>query len=141
MRSGYSTAYGLGIGTAEGKTSAWCADLKKMLEEYREIQPFMYGDFYPLLPYSPDRNGMAAMQWDRPDQKSGIALVMRRPECLKPNIELSFRALDPKARYHVEIRAGLAKGPATEMSGEALAHLQITIAGKPGSAVVFYSKI
>jgi len=31
---------------------AWVAWIKQALGEYREVQPYLYGDFYPLLPYS-----------------------------------------------------------------------------------------
>jgi alpha-galactosidase len=140
LRSGYSTAYGLGLGPAEGKTSAWCAALKATLEEYKEVQPFMYGDFYPLIPYSPDKDRMAACQWDRSDRNAGVLMVFRRPECPYSTVELPLRALDPKARYDVEIRIGLERGSVRQMSGEELTHCPIVIPNKPGSAMLFYTR-
>jgi alpha-galactosidase len=140
LRSGYSTALVLGIGEAEGKTSAWCANLKKIMEEYREVQPFLYGDFYPLIHYSLAGEGMAAMQWDRPDKKAGVVTVLRRPDCPYFGVDLPLHAIDPGATYDVEIRTGLEKGEIKPMSGQDLAHLQISLSDRPGSALVFYTK-
>jgi alpha-galactosidase len=141
MRSGYSTALVLGPGHAEGKSLAWCAQFKKFLDEYKEVQPYMYGDFYSFLPYDVQaENVMTAWQWDRPDKKAGVAMVLRRPDCVQADIELPLRALDPKAQYDVEIRTGLEKRTVKAMSGEALAKLKISIPDKPGSALVFYKK-
>jgi hypothetical protein len=110
------------------------------MEEYREVQPFLYGDFYSLIPYTLAGEGMAAMQWDRPDKKAGVVMVLRRPDCPYFGVDLPLHGINLGATYDVEIRTRLEKGEVKPMSGQDLAHLQISLSDKPCSALVFYAK-
>jgi alpha-galactosidase len=140
LRSGYSTAYAPYLGVTEGKTADWLGKLKLLLEEYRAVQPFLYGDFYPLAPYSPEASAFASTQWDRPDLRAGVVLVFRRADCPSSAVDLSLRAIEPDARYDVEIRTGLEKDRTREMSGRELAALHLVIDSRPGSAVILYHR-
>jgi len=140
IRSGYGAGFGVNPGPASADNGAWLDWLKKAVDEYREVEPYFYGDFYPLLPYTLEENAWTAWQWDRPDLKEGIVLVLRRPEGLYTAMELSLHALDPRAQYAVEIRRGLEKTDIRMMSGEDLAHLQISLPERPSSALILYRK-
>lgn len=54
MRLGYGAGYGVGPGATGVNNDAWVAWIKQAIGEYRDVQPYFYGDFYPLLPYSRD---------------------------------------------------------------------------------------
>ena len=138
MRSGYSAAMVLGLGQAQGKDAAWCEKLRQQLAEYKEVQPYIYGDFYPLLPWTQDANAAVAWQWDRPDLKSGVVIGLRRAGCDSGALKLELRRIDPAADYSVEMRSGLEKQSPVIMKGSELAHLALDIAEKPGSVVVLY---
>jgi alpha-galactosidase len=140
FRSGYSAAMVVGIGQPQGKDAAWCAQFRAQLEEYKEVQPYIYGDFYPLTPWTSAPDAQVAWQWDRPDKRSGVIIALRRAGCASDEIGVNVRSIDPNATYAVEIRTGLSKTTAQMMKGVDLAALKIKIADQPGSALVFYTR-
>jgi alpha-galactosidase len=115
-------------------------NLRQIVEEYRRVQPFFLGDFYPLSPYSRDDNTGVAWQWHRPDLKAGVVLVFRRDKCPFSAVQPFLQALDPKANYEVEIRHGLTSDPVQHMTGADLARIQVPVPNQPGSALVFYQQ-
>jgi alpha-galactosidase len=134
VRSNYSAGYIFGTDRLDIKY------MKAVGEEFDEVRPFFSGDFYPLQAYSQKPDDWAIWQWHRPDLKSGVAFILRRPASPYGSIQLGLHAVDPNTQYAVEIRSGLDKSPAKEMSGKDLANLQVTIPDKPGSALVFYQQ-
>jgi alpha-galactosidase len=140
MRSGYSAAMVLGLGQVTGKDAAWCAKFRQQLAEYKEVQPYIYGDFYPLLPWSQDANAAVAWQWDRPEKNAGVVIGLRRADCASGALSLELHGIDAATDYFVEVRNGLEKMTPVEMKGDALAHLNLEIKDKPGSVIVFYRK-
>jgi len=137
LRSAYSAGLAIdaGCNMIIPKDDAW---LKAGVEEFHQVRPFFYGDFYPLLSFSRASDYWSAMQFDRPDLKAGVAIFARRPESPFPTIAANLRKIDPAGTYSVEIRTELTPGAARTMSGRELIDLPVTIATKPGSAVVFY---
>jgi alpha-galactosidase len=132
QRTGYCAGLSLG-----GRLEA----MNSLLSEYREVQPYFYGDFYPLLAYTPSLDTWAMWQLDRPDLKSGVVLLLRRQQSPFTTLKLPLRAIDPAAQYDVEVRHGAAKEPAKQMSGKDLVGLEVVIPDQPGSALVFYKKL
>ena len=102
------------------------------------MQPYFYGDFYPLLPYSRGEETWTAWQWNRPEDKDGLVIVLRRPKSPFTVMELDLQHLNPNASYEVEIRTTYDKASTKEMKGSDLAHLQIQLADAPSSTLVFY---
>jgi hypothetical protein len=119
------------------KDDAW---LKAGLEEFHQVRPFFYGDFYPLLSFSPLSDYWSAMQFDRPDLKAGLAMFFRRADSPFSSIEAHLRKIDPAATYSVEIRTELGPSTIQTISGKQLIDLPVTIPTKPGSALVFYTR-
>jgi alpha-galactosidase len=138
MRLGYDAGYGIGPGAAGVNNDEWVAWIKQAIGEYREVQPYFYGDFYPLLPYSRDAEVWTAWQWDRPENKDGLVMVLRRPKSPFPVIEVRPLHLNPDAMYEVEIRATYDKAPIRTMKGRELAHLRIQLPEAPSSTLIFY---
>lgn len=137
LRSAYSPALVIdqGANLIVRKDDAW---LKAGLEEFHQVRPFFYGDFYPLLAFTPLSGYWGAMQFDRPDLKAGLAMFFRRPDSPFPTINAHLRKIDPTATYSVEMRTELGPGTVRTMSGKELADLAITIPTKPGSVLLLY---
>ena len=136
LRSSYSAGLVLHTFNTDKPLEEW---IKPGLEEYREVRPFFYGDFYPLLEYNLSNGAWAAWQYHRSDLKAGIALFFRRDESPLTGIETSgLRGLNLAATYAVEIRSGMDRGEVRLMSGKELKDLRISIPDKPGSALLFY---
>jgi alpha-galactosidase len=138
MRLAYDAGYGVTPGAAGVNNEAWVAWIKQALAEYREVQPYLYGDFYPLLPYSLGEETWTAWQWDRPEKKDGLVIVLRRPASPFTAMELNLRHLQPDATYEVEIRPTLARAAVKEMKGSDLMHMSVQLSEAPSSTLVFY---
>ncbi len=140
MRLGYSAGYGVGPGAAGVNNEEWVSWIKQGIAEYREVQPYIFGDFYPLLPYSRDAESWTAWQWDRPEMNDGLIMLLRRPLSPFPAIEMHPKHLDLVARYDVEIRTTYDHAPVRQMKGSELAHLQVQLPDAPSSMLIFYRK-
>ena len=138
MRLGYDAGYGVGPGATGLNNGEWVAWIKQAIGEYREVQPYFYGDFYPLLPYSRDAETWTAWQWDRPESKDGLVMLLRRPKSPFMLMEVRPQHLNPDATYEVEIRTTYDHAPIKTMKGSELAHLQIQLPTAPSSALIFY---
>lgn len=140
MRCGYSAGFASNPGPAGTRNDSWLAFEARALSEYREVQPYFYGDFYPLLPYSIERSSWTAWQWNRPDLNAGVVLILRRPESPMTAMNLALHALDPAAQYEVDTRQGFDPGAMSTMSGEALSHLPVSLSTEPGSLLILYRR-
>jgi alpha-galactosidase len=137
-RLGYDAGYGVNPGAAGVDNDAWVAWIKQVINEYREMRPYFYGDFYALLPYSLDAETWSAWQWDRPENKDGVVVVLRRPKSPFTTMALGLHHLSPSALYEVEIRTAFDKTPVEEMKGSDLANLRIELTDAPSSTLIFY---
>ncbi len=140
-RLGYNAGYGVGPGAAGVNNDLWVSWIKETLAEYREVQPYFYGDFYPILSYSLAEDTWTAWQWDRPEEKDGLVILLRRPQSPFPTMDLHLKHLDPSAPYEVEIRTTHEKAPLKRMKGSELAHLRIELNNAPSSALIFYRQV
>ncbi len=140
MRLGYDAGYGVTPGAAGVNNDAWVAWIKQALGEYREVQPYFYGAFYALLPYSLGEETWTAWQWDRPENNDGLVIVLRRPKSPFTSMELGLQHLDANASYDVEMRTTYDKAPIKKMKGSDLARLQIQLPDAPGSTLIFYHR-
>lgn len=146
MRLGYGAGFGVGTGEGSGiglgaagvNNDAWVSWIKQAIAEYRAVQPYFYGDFYPLLPYSRDAEAWTAWQWDRPESKDGLMMILRRPQSPFSFMEVRPRHLNPDATYEVEIRSTYDQAPIQRMKGSELAHLQLQLSSAPSSVLIFY---
>jgi alpha-galactosidase len=140
MRVGYSMGFGLTPGATGVQNGPWVDWVKQVLAEYREVQPYFHGDFYPLMHSSLDPDAWTAWQWDRPQNKDGLVMAMRRAESPFPTAQLTLKHLDPDAIYDVEIRRDIAHSSSTKMKGSDLARLTLTFETGPDSALIFYRR-
>ncbi len=112
---------------------------KSTLEQYLKLRDFYYGDYYPLTSYSQARDAWMAYQLNRPDLGTGLLVLLRRPESPYETARLPLKGLQAETFYQVH---DLDSGRAEEHSGsELLAEgLQVRVAGKPGSTLLFYRR-
>jgi alpha-galactosidase len=54
--------------------------LRRLYNQFRQISPYYYGDYYPLTPWTRDNKAWMAWQFDRPETGDGIIQAFRRPE-------------------------------------------------------------
>lgn len=113
--------------------------LRRLMKEYLAVRPYVFGDYYPLTPYSREPNVWVGWQWYRPDMGEGMVQMFRRPESDQDSIHVKLRGLDPTADYTLT-NTDL-PGKAT-MTGRQLMQdgLTVPIADKPGAAVVVYKR-
>ena len=113
---------------------------KRTLEQYLEIRPFFYGDYYPLTSYSQARDTWMGYQLDRPDSGDGLAVVLRRPDSPYETARFSLRGLDEKASYEV---TDLDTGRKSVHSGNALLQsgFPVSMPNRPGSTLLRYRRV
>lgn len=140
------------------------ANFKAMQAEFRRVEAYLLGDFYPLTPFSramdtnvwaaaeaptwppkaPDRplalDVWAAWQFDRPEMGAGIVQVFRRAESPYEQACLRLHGLDPKATYRLE---NFDRATPTEASGKDLMEtgLGITLPQRRTSCIVKYQRV
>jgi alpha-galactosidase len=112
---------------------------RKIIGEWKAVSPCYLGDYYPLTPYSREKNAWMAWQFDVPEAGEGIVQAFRRDECADAKITLKLQELEPNATYEV---TDVDVGVTTKVSGKSLMEdgLAVEIKNKPGAAVIRYRK-
>lgn len=113
------------------------AALRRLLGQWRTISRYYYGDYYPLTPYSQQKNVWIAWQFHKPDLGEGMVQAFRRAESPDGSACYKLHGLDPESRYIV---TDLDKTMPLQMSGRELMHngLPVSIQKKPGAVVLTY---
>ncbi|MHB1001612.1 MAG: NPCBM/NEW2 domain-containing protein [Armatimonadota bacterium] len=114
--------------------------LRKLTTEWRSVASSYMGDYYPLTPYSLDRNDWMAWQFDSPESGEGMVQAFRRDESGAMKSIFKLRGLDKNASYAV---TDIDTGRTETLSGDHLMEtgLRVMISDKPGSALISYKKI
>lgn len=136
FRSFYLPCFG--IGGLNEKTSA---AIKQGYSECEQLQAMMlYGDYWPLTPYSLESDEWIAWQFNRPEDGDGCIQAFRREKCKDDYIKIKLRGLEKKVFYLIKNFDSYQK---TKVSGEVLMKrgLKVMIDEKPGSAIFVYEKI
>ena len=113
-------------------------EARAAVQEVRENQKYWYGDFYPLTRASTAPDAWAAYQFYRPDLNAGIVLAFRRGESKYPALEVSLRAINPKATYQVETIDSRARTTKTMTGAELSGPMELRLPAK-GSLLIRYS--
>ena len=111
--------------------------LKDMIAEFRTVQPYLLGDYYPLTPYSMEKTDWMGWQFDEPELGGGFVQAFRREEATKDVMVLKLQGLDPNATYAVE---NLDAPPIEKRTGKDLMEtgLPVKITEQPGAALFVY---
>jgi alpha-galactosidase len=138
IRSGHAMSVVLGYDMRRGDLDY--ALLRKLTREARQVVPYYYGDFYPLLPYSLSEDAWIAWQFHRPESADGLVEAFRRPRSQKASILLKLRGLDADAVY--EIKNSDVESP-SRATGRNLMEkgLPIDAARRPQAFVIMYKRL
>ena len=114
--------------------------LRDLFQKRDRMIKYYDGDFYPLTPYSLERNVWMAWQFNQPETGEGLVQAFRRGDNNFFGCRLKLRGLQPDARYGITDFDIPGK---TRMTGRELMEqgLDIIIKDKPGAAVITYKKV
>jgi len=139
FRSGMALMTGMGFDTRRKDKDLDYALMRKLVAEWREVAPNLYGDYYPLTAWSAEPDVWLAYQFDRPEEGQGVVQAFRRPQSVYEVARFKLRGLEPDARY--SLRNFDLPGE-TEALGKELMEkgLAVTIAEQPGAVIIAYKK-
>jgi len=138
FRSCMAPIFGVG-GDVRKENLDW--DLgRKTVKEWKRLSKCMMGDYYPLTPYSLEKNTWIAWQYDLPEAGEGMVLAFRRDDCAEDSRFLKLRGLAPKTIYTVE---NLDTAKTEKLTGEKLmgTGLRVLVGDRPGSALIAYQRV
>jgi len=114
------------------------ARAKKLLGRYLEVRHLLVGAWYPLLPYSRDRDKWMAVQYHRPDLGEGMVLAFRRPESPYNSAQVALHGLEPGATYELSYDTA---GTKARASGRGLmTDFVLTLPKKRSSELIHYRR-
>ncbi|MDO4588147.1 MAG: NPCBM/NEW2 domain-containing protein [Planctomycetia bacterium] len=114
------------------KLAAW-------VNEWREIAPLLYGDYYPLLPYSLRDTDWIGRQFNDPQKGEGVVQMFKRPNASFDSGTFRLKGLDVNAVY---VLNDCNTGIQTEQTGADLTENGVPIAlkNRPDSIIIHYWK-
>jgi alpha-galactosidase len=117
--------------------------LRRLVQGWREISAYYYGDYYPLTPYNLDEGAWLGWQFNDPAAGGGMIQVFRRGASVYESARLKLRGLDTGAKYVItDVGSGGDARIGVLRSGEELVEkgLSVSIGERPGAAVYVYKK-
>ena len=141
-RSSYSTGLvfnveEFGISSCQAPDFPWDW-FSARIAEVKRLQPYFYGDFYPLTPFTYTPDAWSAFQVLDPAQQAGAVLAFRRPESGMTRAAFQLQGLDADRTYRFECADS---GAAWTATGAELmqAGLPLEAATPRSSRLLFYS--
>ena len=115
--------------------------LMNMIEQRKLYAENYYGDYYPLTPYSLEKNAWIAWQFNLPSKGTGMIQAFRREESDTESMRLPLHGLELKAKYRITQLHKEAK--TLELTGKELMDygVPLTLPEKPSALFVIYEKI
>jgi alpha-galactosidase len=115
------------------------AGLRRLVDQWREVAPNYFGDYYPLTSYSLENDVWMAWQFDRPELGQGMIQVFRRAESSYETARFRLRGLEPGATYTF---TNLDQPGTKHFTGRELLEqgMPVTLADRPLAAVITYRK-
>jgi alpha-galactosidase len=109
-------------------------------ENWREVNKYFYGDYFPLTDYSLERNVWMAWQFALPDRSEGMVQVFRRDESPYVSARFKLHDLDADAIYAVK---DLDVGIIGQFTGRELMNdgLLVTMDELPCAKILVYQKV
>ena len=113
--------------------------VKKILEQYRSIQKYFQGDYYPLTEYSQAEDTWMAYQLDRPEENEGLVVALKRTASPYAKAALALKALRKDALYEI---TNLDTNQKTTVPGSQLMSqgLEVLLRKKPDSVLIHYQR-
>jgi len=134
FRSFYMASFGMGGLTPENKAAQ-----KQAYAECSKIAPSMlFGDYYPLTPYSLADDAWIAWQFDRPETGEGCVQAFRRANSPTPFLKLKLLGLNPAKTYEVK---DFDQAQKSSFTGKVLMQTGLTVKLEAHAAAVFHYKL
>ncbi len=129
----------LGLGYDVRRDDIDFALVRKFVDEWREVAPYYYGDFYPLTSWTYALDTWMAWQFDRPEEGQGLVQAFRRPRSNYTAARFKLRGLDPQATYALknDDTAGTIEINGRELLDQGLS---VIVKDRPGAVVITYKK-
>jgi alpha-galactosidase len=136
----FRSFYGACFGMTAGISSSNAAPQQQAYAEHKQVAPYMvFGDYYPLTPYSLASNVWIAWQYDKPDEDAGVVQVFRRANASAASTTLKLKGLNPLKVYQVR---NFDLAGTTDYLGSDLMNTGLTVAlPTTGSAIFKYQAV
>jgi alpha-galactosidase len=130
----------VGIGLDLRATPGSYEQFGRLLNQWREVAPYYYGDFYPLTPYTTEDTEWMAWQFHHEAQGGGMVQVFRRPKCPYEQARFRLQGLKPEATY---ILRSIDTGIVNRFNGRELLNrgLLVSTATAPDSLLYSYTEV
>ncbi|MBN2293333.1 MAG: alpha-galactosidase [Pirellulales bacterium] len=113
-------------------------EMRENIKLFYRVRPLLYGDYYPLTPYSTREDVWLAYQFHNDELKTGVVFAFRRPRATDVEQTLKLGGLTAGAEYVVE---NIDTGKKEMLRGSQLLEgLNVRIESFPGSAVFLYKR-
>lgn len=110
---------------------------KRQVRLYKQVRPYLSGDFYPLTECTLDRPWLA-YQFHRNDVNRGFASIFKRKASEGDAFTLALRGLNPAARFSLRFEGS---GIKTVHTGAELAQgIQVSLKATPAAELVIYEE-
>lgn len=112
---------------------------RSLIEVWRRASGLLlFGDYYPLTPFSRSAAEWVVRQFDNPETGRGLVHAVRLPDAPAQSFTAGLQAIDAESAYLFE---NLETGESQQLSGAEILHngFEITLAPRSG-AVWFYRK-
>ncbi len=116
-------------------------DIQRRIKDFKTLQPYYYGDFYPLTSQINNTGNeiWIAYQLHRPAEKDGIVMAFRRDNNNDGSLKVRFGGLTANATYEVFNEDN---GQSQTLQGsELMAGYELSISDKPGSLLLKYHEV
>ncbi|MBN9660383.1 MAG: alpha-galactosidase [Acidobacteria bacterium] len=130
----------LSIGMVAERYENGLPRMKTLLAQWRRVAELYAADFYPLTPYTTEKTGWLAWQFNRPERGDGVVQAFRRAGNAFELAKFPLRGVTPGARYKI---TNLDTAQSVVLSGLELsqAGLPVTLTARPGSVILLYEKL
>jgi len=114
--------------------------LVRLASQWRQVAPYFYGDYYPLMPYTTDDDAWMAWQFNRPEKADGMVQAFRRAQSPIEKERFKLRGLDAAAQYSVR---NIDTPGELRFSGRELEEqgLPVEIKDMPGAVIITYEQV
>ena len=114
-------------------------EMQARLNEFRDIRPYYYEDYYPLtgIEDSTLDNIWLAYQLNRPSDNSGVIVAFRRKASERNNITVKLSGINPDKKYEL---TDLDKNESVIIDGHKLANEFVLTLDKPNQSLLIKYK-
>lgn len=135
LYSAASPAYAFGCGYSPyNQDTEW---ERAAVANLQKLQSLFLGDFYPLTEHPEDGSRICAYQLHEPETGAGAVLTFRFPETVEDTVTLRLNAVEPRAKYKLEV----VEGSACVKTGTELSSFTLHLPSPRSYYVAFYSRV